>query len=131
MTTAESAFILLFEGIDLPRTQSFSVRDSRLTAKLESGVPWQLTVKLVDVPEQEAQERAMRFAEELYRRFLLRFGGSIKRSEPPKFLRRTFRRGNSISATVKAEILPALTAATAPAPLSQVELDALAGDLEL
>jgi hypothetical protein len=44
-------------------------------------------VRVIDVSEQAANARASKFAQELYCRFLLKFGDEIKLSEPPRRIR--------------------------------------------
>lgn len=133
-TTVEHVFRLLLEGVSLPAPQKFSIPEWQLTAQLEAGMPMQLTVSITNVAEPEADQRASKFAQMLYFRFLLRFGNRITKSEPPRLLGKTVKADNSVSATAVALTLPSLTIAafaTVTSPLSQAELDALVADLQL
>jgi hypothetical protein len=53
----------------------------------------------MDVSEQEADRRAYKFAQELYLRFLVHFGGHIERSGPPRLIGKRFTPDGSVSAT--------------------------------
>jgi hypothetical protein len=130
----EHVFRLQLEGVSLPSQQTFSVPEKRLTAKLDACSPMQLTVRVTDVTELEADQRASQFAQMLYFRFLLRFGSRITKSERPTLSGKTVIMDDSISATAVAVKLPTLTVAILGAvtsPLSQGALDELAGDIQL
>jgi hypothetical protein len=82
MTTAERIFELPLHGVDIPMPSTIDVPEFQLTAELQAGAPLRLKVRVTDVSEQEADTRANRVAQTLYRRFLLQFGRHIERSEP-------------------------------------------------
>jgi hypothetical protein len=130
MTTAEQTFELVLQGVEIPAPTIFDVPELQLSAELKPGVPLQLTVRLMDVPEQEADRRANKFAQELYYRFLLRFGGHIERSEPPRMIRRTFTTNGSTSATAIATG-QSLTIGRRSLILSQRDVDDVARDVQL
>ena len=130
MTTSEQSFELLLAGVDISSSVRFDVPELQLAADLKDGTKLQLTVRVRDVSEKEANMRADEFARELYYRLLLRFGAHIKRSEPPHVIGRTFTRDGSTSATA----MPsgkALTTGPQSLVLSQHDLDDVARDVEL
>lgn len=130
MTTAEETFELSLQGVEIPSPANFEVPELQLTAELKDGVALQLTVRVMDVSEQEADRRAYNFAEELYLRFLVHFGGHIERSGPPRLIGKRFTTDGSTSAT-------AIVTGQAHAigggsiVLSQRDVDDLARDVQL
>lgn len=130
----EHVFGLLLEGVSLPCPQKFSVPELQLTARLDFGPPTQLTVSIANVSEEEADQRASRFAQLLYFRFLLRFGAKIRRSEAPRLTAKMVATDTSKSGTGIASKLPTLRVAmagTVTSPLIQDELDKLVSDMQL
>jgi len=132
-TTAEQIFELFVQGADIAALEKFNVPPLQLTAQLEPGKPLRLKVHVTDVPEQEADARAKKFAQELYSRFVLKFGGYIERSEQPRCIHKTFAgdvphaKGRlSGKSTGKATAIGRLTA-TLPAS----DVNDLARDVEL
>jgi hypothetical protein len=130
MPTAEQFFELVLQGLHMPFTSTFDVPELQLTAKLEPELPLRLIVSVTDVSEQEADKRASKFAQELYFRFLLRFGGHIERSEPPRVTGKTFTASGSTSATAIVTAIPPIIARSTVI-LSQLDVDDLAKDLQL
>ena len=53
MTTAEETFELSLQGVEIPSPANFEVPELQLTAELKDGVALQLTVRVMDVSEQE------------------------------------------------------------------------------
>jgi hypothetical protein len=133
MTTAEQIFELFLQGADIPTLQEFNVPPLQLTAQLEPGKPLRLKVHVTDVPEQEADARAKKLAQELYSRFLVKFGGYIERSEPPRSVHKTFT-GDVPRATVRLSG-KSMGKATAIARLTAIlpasDVNDLARDVEL
>jgi len=83
MTTVERVFEFSLHGLNMP-SFPINVPELQLTAELQAGTPLRIKVRLTNVSEQQADARANKVAQTLYRRFLLGFGGHIDRSEPPR-----------------------------------------------
>jgi len=130
MTIAEQTFEFFLQGVEIPSHTIFDVPELQLTAELKPGAAMQLKVSVRDVFEQEADRRANKFAQELYRRFLLRFGVHIERSEPPHVIQRTFTTDGSTSATAIA-YGQSLTVGRRSVILSQRDVQDLAKDVQL
>ena len=119
MPTAERVFELSLHGLNLPAL-TIKVPELRLTAQLGPGTPLRLKVRVKDVTEQQADALANKVAQTLYRRFLVRFGGRIDRSEPP-WTASMVGKGTSKTFVVAPAIFN----------LSQREIDDLANDVAL
>lgn len=114
----------------MPLPATFEVQQQRLTAELKCQGALQLTVRVTDVPEREADRHAHRFAQELYMRFLLRFGQHIEGSASPRLITKSFTTDGSTRATA----IPAgqaLTIRHGSFILSQADLADLLKDVEL
>jgi hypothetical protein len=130
MTTAEQTFELSLQGVEIPLPANFEVPEQQLTAELKNGGELQPTVCLLDVSEQEADERAYRFAQELYMRFLVRFGDHIERSGSPRLIKKIFTTDGSTSTTAIV-MGQALTIGHGRFSLSQRDVVDLAKDVQL
>ena len=134
MTTGilDQTFGLSLDGVEVPPSTTFNVPEHRLTAQLEPGTPLRLTVRVMDATEHEAEGRAYNFAQELYRRLLLRFAGNIERSEPPRIIHRTFTAAGTSPATTSAAMITAKGRIIRPnSLLPQPAVDAVAREVEL
>jgi hypothetical protein len=130
--TLEQTFEFSLHGVEVPSTTTFNVPALQLTAQLELGAALRLKVRVMDTAEHEADRRANDFAQELYRRLLLRFARIIERSEPPRAIHRTFTTdGTSPVTTATATITGKASIIRPNLVLLQPEVDAVAKDVEL
>jgi len=105
--TLDQTFAFSLDGIEVPPSTKFNVPRCRLTAQLEPGAPIRLKVRVIDAAEHEADSWANNFAQELYRRLLLRFAGYIERSDPPRAIHRTFNVAGASPVTTSAATITA------------------------
>jgi len=124
-------FELPLHGVNIPKPSlTIEVPELQLTAKLQASAPLQLKVRVTDVSEQEADARANRVAQTLYRRFLLQFGRHIERSEPPRSIDHLLSFPGTASMSGKT-IGKAFVGASPTVILQQDEVDDLVKDVAL
>jgi len=131
MTTVEQIFELPLHGVNISvPSLTIDVPKLQLTAQLEAGAPLRLKVRVTGVSEQEADARANKVAQTLYRGFLLRFGRHIERSEPPRSTSHLLASSGTASMFGKATG-KAFVGVSPTVNLPQREVDDLANDVAL